>query len=283
MVDRLHVDVERVLGMSKLHDAVSQSLGGLQPADAPALDASHGVVASPVSSAVGSVLANRGDILRSTSTSGQQISSLLQGAADAYRSGDEEGARRMTAAAEAMDGPPGLGSAASGPGAPTAGAPPMPGAPAAGGGAEFGQALGQIGQVVQSVTQPIQGLAQALGQLPGQLLGGLAGGGGLGDAAGLGAPLHGAPMEHSAPVGHSAPMGHATPGHHGTDGGPGHPGDTDLDHAHELTRDGHDGRDDLPADPDRPDEESDESPDAAQELSADAAPARRPARTVPQD
>lgn len=266
MVDRLHVDVERVLGMSKLHGAVSETLGGLHPAEAPALDATHGVVASPVSSALGSVLANRGDILRSTSTSGRQISSLLHGAADAYRTGDEEGARRTTAAAEAMGGPPGLGSAAA------SGAAGGPGA------AQLGQALGQIGQVVQSVTQPIQGLAQALGQLPGQLLGGLGGAGGLGDSAGLGSAMHSTSMDHSTPIGHSTPADHSPMGHDGA----GHSGTSEGEHAHELTRDRHDPADERTEGKD-PDQQADESSDAAAELSADGAAGRRPASTLPQD
>lgn len=270
MVDPLHIDVNGMFGMATVHDAVAEALGGLQVGDAPL--STHGVVASPVTSALGGVLGARGDVLRSTSASGQQISSLLQGAADAYRSGDEHGADALRRAAEPMGGSASVGSAAAAtPSAPATGAPdPL---------AAAGQVGQVVGQVVQSVTQPLQGLAQSLGQLPGQLLGGLGGlggigglnDGGIGDAAGLSAPL-----EHSAPAG-----GHSA----GTDqaGGPGsHHGSS---HAHELRRDHGDDQDGehdrADKHPDADTEDDDAS--AAQELDAAAPAARRPAATRPQD
>ncbi|MGB8402553.1 MAG: type VII secretion target, partial [Mycobacterium sp.] len=119
MADRLDVDVERMLGMSNLHAAVSESLGALDTAGPPTA-ATHGLVASTVSSALDGVLASRGNALRSTSASGQQISTLLHGAAEAYRAGDEESAHRLMAAAESMQGSPSVGSAATAVPAPAA-------------------------------------------------------------------------------------------------------------------------------------------------------------------
>lgn len=190
MGDPLYVNTEGVLGMARVHDAVAAGLGQLQnggglgqsvgPAG-PA--ATHGLIAFGMNSALGAVMARRDDILQSTGAAGQQLSEQLHRAAESYRTGDEQGARGLSSAAEGIPGhdggvsagtPGGLGAA-------------VPGSPAAGG--DVAQTLGQVGQ---QAGQLAAGVAQALGQIPGQLAQGLTGvlGGiasGLGGIDGVGA------------------------------------------------------------------------------------------------
>lgn len=188
MVDRLHVNTEGVLGMARVHDAVAaglgqlQNSGGLGESVGPAK--THGLIAHGMNSALDGVMARRDSILQSTGAAGQQLSEQLHRAAEAYRAGDEEGARGLSSAAEGIPGggggvsagtPGGLGAA-------------VPGSPAAGGG-DTAQTLGQVGQQAGQIAQ---GVAQALGQIPGQIaqgvsgvLGGLLGG--LGGVDGVGA------------------------------------------------------------------------------------------------
>lgn len=191
MGDPLYVNTEGVLGMARVHDAVAAGLGQLQNGGSvgesvgPAGPATtHGLIAFGMNSALGGVMARRDNILQSTGAAGQQMSEQLHRAAEAYRAGDEQGARGLSSAAEGI---PGGGSGV------TAGAPgglgaAVPGSPAAGGG-DVAQTLGQVGQQAGQIAQ---GVAQSLGQIPGQIaqsltgvLGGIAGG--LGGIDGVGA------------------------------------------------------------------------------------------------
>lgn len=204
MGDPLYVNTEGVLGMARVHDAVAAGLGQLQngagigqsvgPAG-PA--ATHGLIAHGMNTALGGVMARRDSVLQSTGAAGQQLSEQLHRAAEAYRAGDEQGARGLSSAAEGIPGgdggvsagtPGGLGAA-------------VPGSPAAGGG-DAAQTLGQVGQQAGQIAQ---GVAQALGQIPGQIaqsvngvLGGLLGA--LGGADGVGAG-------HAAGAGLGGPSG----------------------------------------------------------------------------
>ena len=259
MVDPLHIDAAGMLSRSEVHGAVSEALRRLHPGDI-SLDATHGAVASPVSSALTAALGRRSDILQSTATSGQQIAELLQGAAEAYRVGDEEAGRQLLTAAQAIE--PGMGSAAAA--APVT----APAAPAAPSGADAGAGqLGQVlGQIVQSVTQPIQGLVQALGQVPASLLGGSGGFGALGEAAQIGGPV-----DHP-----SADRSEVDP----ADGGD--RADAAHAHAHEQDRSHGDRADpSAAAEPKQPTSQS--SPAATELNAAPPVPPRRPASTRPQD
>ncbi|MDR3659599.1 MAG: type VII secretion target [Mycobacterium sp.] len=213
MGDPLYVNTEGVLGMARVHDAVTAGLGrlhgGAGPSVGPGPGTTHGLIAFGMNSALGGVMDRRGDILRSAGAAGQQMSEQLRRAAEAYRAGDEQGAQGLAGAAERIPGggvtggigaaaPGGIGAAA--PGGIGAAVPGSPAAGIGGGSGDVGQTLGQVGQqarqIAQSIAQPIQGVAQALGQLPQHVvqglsgvLGGLAGGlggGGL-DGGGLGA------------------------------------------------------------------------------------------------
>jgi len=191
MGDPLYVNTEGVLGMARVHDAVAAGLGqlqngaGLGQAVGPAGPAAtHGLIAHGMNSALGGVMARRDSILQSTGAAGQQMSEQLHRAAEAYRAGDEQGARGLSSAAEGIPGG-GSGVAAGTPGGLGAA---VPGSPAAGGG-DMAQTLGQVGQQAGQIAQ---GVAQTLGQIPGQIAQGLTGvlGGiasGLGGLEGVGA------------------------------------------------------------------------------------------------
>ena len=188
MGDPLYVNTEGVLGMARVHDAVAAGLGqlqngaGLGQSVGPA--ATHGLIAHGMNSALGGVMARRDSILQSTGAAGQQMSEQLHRAAEAYRAGDEQGARGLTSAAEGI---PGGGSGVSA-GTPGGLGAAVPGSPAAGGG-DVAQTLGQVGQQAGQIAQ---GVAQTLGQIPGQIAQGLTGvlsgiASGLGGIEGVGA------------------------------------------------------------------------------------------------
>ncbi|MGW0159045.1 type VII secretion target [Mycobacterium sp. NPDC003323] len=171
MSDPLHVQTDGVLNYSQIHADVRSGLSGLAAPEGSGVQNSHGAIASSVSTALGSVLSGRGNTMGVTSTSAATIADLLQQAARAYAGGDEEGGRRLKAAADAMDGDGRAGA----PG----GAPAASGTTGAGGdmAGQMGQIMGQVGQQVgqlaSSITAPLQGLAQGLQQVPQQIMQGV--------------------------------------------------------------------------------------------------------------
>jgi hypothetical protein len=278
MGDPLYVNTEGVLGMARVHDAVAAGLGQLQngaglgqSAGAAGPATTHGLIAHGMNSALDGVMARRDSILQSTGAAGQQLSEQLHRAAEAYRAGDEQGARGLSSAAEGIPGggggvsagtPGGLGAA-------------VPGSPAAGGG-DVAQTLGQVGQQAGQIAQ---GVAQTLGQIPGQIAQGLTGvlsgiASGLGGIEGVGA-------------------GHAA--------GSGLGGLSDVDSAGQHDKSDADDRERERRDPERHEKDEDDdkrilsvehrgpagdagSADPAAGPSGVAAPPpRRPAQTRPQD
>ena len=172
MSDPLYVQPDGVRSYAQIHDEVMAGLSQLMGAAAPeaaGVQSSHGVIASPVSSALTQVLSGRQGTLQATSSSAQTISELLQKAAAMYDHGDQKGAATLRAAAEALQSSQG---AAAAPASASVGA---SGASGAGGGAQMmGQMVSQVGQQVgqmaQSVAQPLQGIAQGLQQVPQQVM-----------------------------------------------------------------------------------------------------------------
>lgn len=174
MTDPLHVQTDGVLNYSQLHSDVAAALSGLAGVDGSGVETSHGVIATAVNTALSGVLTGRQNTLGVTSTAASTISELLQKAAQAYAAGDQQGAERLKAAADVLEGKdaPGRGAGSA-----------VGGAPASGGGAsgdmagQMAQVLGQVGQQVgqmaQSITQPLQGLAQGLQQIPQQIMQGV--------------------------------------------------------------------------------------------------------------
>ncbi|KAA0113679.1 ESX-1 secretion-associated protein [Mycolicibacterium sp. P9-22] len=177
MTDPLFVQTDGVRNYSELHSQVGSGLSGLTSAEGTGVQHSHGAIASAVSGALNDVLGGRGSTLGATSTTASTIADLLQKAAGAYAAGDEEGASRLKAAAEALEGKGGQG----GGGTPATSGAGASGGPAASGGADMmgqmGQIMGQVGQQVgqlaQSVIAPLQGLAQGLQQVPQQIMQGV--------------------------------------------------------------------------------------------------------------
>ncbi len=104
MTDPLFVQTDGVRKYSELHSQVVSGLSGLTGAEGTGVQHSHGAIASAVSGALNDVLGGRGSTLGVTSTTASTIADLLQKAAGAYAAGDEEGASRLKAAAEALEG-----------------------------------------------------------------------------------------------------------------------------------------------------------------------------------
>ncbi|MUL66822.1 hypothetical protein BOO86_20275 [Mycobacterium sp. CBMA 234] len=290
MVEPLYVNTEGVLGLARVHDAVAAGLGQLQNASGTGIGAAagpgttHGLIAFGMHSALSGVMDRRDKILQSTGAAGQQMSEQLHRAAEAYRAGDEQGARGLSSAAEGI---PGGGSGGVSAGMPGGVGAAVPGSPAAGGGgADMGQTIGQVGQQAGQVAQ---GVAQALGQIPGQIaqgvsgvLGGLLGGlggadGGLGAGHAAGAGLGGL----------SDPSGADTVGGHDNSSVDDRDNDRRDPERHEKGEDDRrivtaEHRADQPSQPGQPGGAADAQP--ATDLSAGATPPpRRPAQTRPQD
>ncbi|MFI2840639.1 type VII secretion target [Mycolicibacterium sp. PDY-3] len=115
MTDQFSVQTDGVRNYAQTHSDVNSGLVGLPALDGTGVNNSHGAIAASVSTALGSALSGRGGAMGATSTSASTISDLLQQAARAYAGGDEEGGRRLRAAAGALDGrQPGAGGAAAG-------------------------------------------------------------------------------------------------------------------------------------------------------------------------
>ena len=104
MTDPLFVQADGVRNYSELHSQVVSGLSGLTGAEGTGVQNSHGAIASAVSGALSNVLGGRGNTLGVTSTSASTIADLLQKAASAYAAGDEEGASRLKAAADVLEG-----------------------------------------------------------------------------------------------------------------------------------------------------------------------------------
>lgn len=168
MSDPLSVQTDGVHNYAQIHSAVRSGLSTLDAADGSGVHNTHGVIASPVSTALTSVLSGRETTLGATTTSAGSIAELLQQAAAAYAAGDEEGGRRLRAAADALDGGAAPGTQA---GTASDAAVGDAGTDVAG---QLGQVMGQvgqqIGQLASSLTQPLAGLVQGLAQVPQQLM-----------------------------------------------------------------------------------------------------------------
>jgi hypothetical protein len=200
MSDPLYVQPDGVRSYAQIHDqvlsALSQVMGAAAP-EAVGVESTHGPIASAVSTALAQVLGGRQGTLQATSTSAQTISELLQKAAQMYEQRDQQGAEKLKAAAEALEGKQG--------GQPrNSGAPGSPTSTGAGGGDVMGQMLGQLGQVGQQVGQmaqavgaPLQALAQPLQQVPQQVMQAVQSAGKAADATGAAKGDAAAPQQDS--------------------------------------------------------------------------------------
>ncbi len=152
--------------------------GGPQAAD---VATSFGNIAFAVNKALDGVTQSRINTIQTTKGSSDTIKELLNTADRMYAQGDEQGAAKLRAAAEALEGSGAAGGAGSAGGTGGATGAGTAGAGAAGGsGAEMaGQMASQVGQQVgqfaQGMAQSVQGLAQGLTQLPQQIMQGVQG------------------------------------------------------------------------------------------------------------
>ncbi|KUH76719.1 hypothetical protein AU184_13110 [Mycolicibacterium novocastrense] len=177
-MSRLFAQTDGLRSSASLHDRVATDLSHVLGADAPGLagvQTSHGQIAAGVSAALSNALDARLGTVQAAADVGETISELLRKAAQMYEDGDHEGAEKLRAAAEALDGqrdtqgaagaPAGSGAGGAVGGAPANGAVGPPG-----GDQMVGQMLGQVGQqvgqLVSSMTAPLLGLAQGLQQVP---------------------------------------------------------------------------------------------------------------------
>jgi hypothetical protein len=154
--DPFHVDLDGVLGLSRVHadaaDALNGALGSAA-ASAAGADATHGSIGTRVTGAFSELLDARQVALTAAAHTSGELSQRLAKAVWAYGQGDESGAESVRAAAEAMGAAPG-----------SSGTPIAAAAPGAVGAAEssgIGDVLGQAGQdsgrLAQSAGQPVAG------------------------------------------------------------------------------------------------------------------------------
>ncbi|KUI45823.1 hypothetical protein AU198_10330 [Mycobacterium sp. GA-1199] len=174
---RLFAQTDGLRSSASLHDRIATDLSQVLGADAPAVagvQTSHGQIASGVGAALSSALNARLGTVQTTADMGETISELLRKAAQMYEQGDHDGAEKLRAAVEALDGQrdtQGEDSPAPSVGGAVGGATPANGAGGPPGGDQMvGQMLGQVGQqvgqLVSSMTAPLLGLAQGLQQVP---------------------------------------------------------------------------------------------------------------------
>ncbi|MGE2689819.1 ESX-1 secretion-associated protein [Mycolicibacterium pulveris] len=106
MSANLYVQTEGVRSYAKVHERVVSGLSQLTgpgATETTGVQTSHGAIASAVSTALSGVLGTRSGTMQTTATSGTTIAGLLQKAAQMYERGDQKGAERLRAAANALD------------------------------------------------------------------------------------------------------------------------------------------------------------------------------------
>jgi hypothetical protein len=202
MTGEFHLDSNGLSPLSDIHSQVAQGLGQLVGGGGPqAADVakSFGNIAFGLNSSLDGASQSRMSTIQTTKASADTIKELLNRAHQMYLQGDEQGADKLKAAAEALQASDGGGSSGAGgaggstgagaTGSGAAGAGSAGGGSAGGSGAEMASQMAtqvgqQVGQMAQSVAQSVQGLAQGLTQLPQQLMQGLQG---LGGSAAQGA------------------------------------------------------------------------------------------------
>ncbi|OPX05710.1 type VII secretion target [Mycobacterium sp. AT1] len=180
MGGKFTLDSAGLTPLAEIHSQVAAGLAQLTGAGGPqAADVakSFGNIAFSVNNALDGVTQSRGNTLQATKGSSDTIAELLGKAEKLYAQGDQEGAAKLKAAAETLEGSgPGGGTGPAG----AAGAGGAGAGAAGGGGAEMaGQMASQVGQQVgqlaQGMAQSMQGLAQGLTQLPQQIMQGIQG------------------------------------------------------------------------------------------------------------
>jgi hypothetical protein len=163
--DPFHVDLDGMLGLSRLHADAATELNdatGSALARAAGIDAAHGSIGTRVTGAFGEVLEARHGALSAASHTCGELSNRLSMAVQAYARGDESGAESVRAAAEAMDRAPGSSGTPVDPG--SSATPATSGTVGAAESGGVADALGQQGgQLAQSAVQHAGGPEQPTG------------------------------------------------------------------------------------------------------------------------
>lgn len=183
MGGKFTLDSAGLTPLAEIHSQVAAGLAQLTGAGAPqAADVakSFGNIAFSVNNALDGVTQSRGNTLQATKGSSDTIAELLGKAEKLYAQGDQEGAAKLRAAAETLEGSgPGGGAGPTGAGGATGAGGTAAGATGGGGAEMAGQMASQVGQQVgqfaQGMAQSVQGLAQGLTQLPQQIMQGIQG------------------------------------------------------------------------------------------------------------
>ncbi|KUH93534.1 hypothetical protein AU189_14720 [Mycolicibacterium acapulense] len=171
-MSQLFAQTNGLRSSASIHDRVATDLSHVLAGvpEATGVQTSHGQIAAGVGTALSSALDARLGTVHATADAGATISDLLQKAAQMYEQGDHEGAEKLRAAADALDGQRDTEVSES-----TSTTGGVPGSPAngvgpPGGDQMVGQMLGQVGQqvgqLVGSMAAPLLGLAQGLQQVP---------------------------------------------------------------------------------------------------------------------
>jgi hypothetical protein len=194
MTGKLYFSHDGVRGISQVHDDVRNQLSqliGTAP-DGSVIESSQGLIASPVTSALGAALPSRETVLGITQTASKAFSDLITKSLQMYEQGDAEAAAKLRAAREALDGGQGGqgagdGSAGGSSGAPSsdgsAGTSPGGSGSSGSGGSGSGasgsdtasQVASQVGQQVGQLGQTLAQSVQGLAQIPGQIMQGVQG------------------------------------------------------------------------------------------------------------
>ncbi|MBJ7340756.1 type VII secretion target [Mycolicibacterium sp.] len=182
MGNEFSLDGAGLTPLADIHSQVAIGLSQLTGAGAPQtadVAQSFGNIAFAVNTALDGATQSRASTISTTKGSSDTIAELLTKAHQMYEHGDQQGAQKLRAAAEALEGSGAVGG--TGDGGTAAGGTGAAGAEGAGGsGAQLaGQMASQIGQQVgqfaQGMAQSAQGLAQGLAQLPQQVMQGVQG------------------------------------------------------------------------------------------------------------
>jgi Excreted virulence factor EspC, type VII ESX diderm len=158
--DPFHVDLDGVLGLSRVHANAAETLTSAKEsalAKAAGIDATHGSIGTRVSGAFSEVLDARHGALQAAAHTSNELSQRLAKAVSAYSRGDESGAESVRAAAATMaDGVSGSS------GTPIAAGPSVPSgtigtAESSGVGDVLGEAGPRDAQVTQAAGQSLPG------------------------------------------------------------------------------------------------------------------------------
>lgn len=182
MAGEFSLDGAGLTPLADIHSQVANGLSELTGAGAPQTSGvaeSFGNIAFAVNTALDGVTQSRAGTFQATKGSSDTIAELLAKAHQMYQQGDQQGAEKLRAAAEALEGTPGAGGAGGTAGATSRGGTGATGTAADGGAEMAGQLASQVGQQLgqfaQGMAQSVQGLAQGLAQLPQQVMQGVQG------------------------------------------------------------------------------------------------------------